>query len=229
MIRKTLLWFCLCAGVVLSAQTVPEQGTRKEILVNDRVHVASAVLPAHGSTPLHRHDRDFLVIPLDDAKLTNHEEGKPAAEVVLHRGEPVLIKGGFSHLETNEGDAAVHLTVVEFLAPQGVVKKITFEPSKFCNQGSATACVSEKYLFCSEKMCVSSVEFGPGVATEMHTHSTPHMVIALTDMEIKDQEEGRPAVTRNLKSGEVFYQPAGITHALVNGSKTAKFITVLWQ
>lgn len=226
--RKTLL--LLCAAMALSAQTPPpQQGFRKEMLVNEHVRIVSSRIPAHASMPVHRHDHDFLVVPLDDARLLAHEEGKPDAEVVLRRGEPAMVKGGFTHSETNESDRDVRVTVVEFMAPQGAVKRLDAKPSRYCTPGSKTACVTENYLFCSEKVCVSEVEFGPGAVTLMHRHSTAHMLIAVTDLNMKDEPEGQPAVQRDQKSGEVIYLPAGITHALVNGPQPARFITVVWK
>ena len=226
---KTALLSLFLAAVCCAQAQAPEQGSRQEILANQHVHVFSRVLAGHETLPLHRHDRDVLVVPLTDAHLTNHVEGKPAVDVVHHSGEPVMVRGGFSHSETNDGDAPVRLTGVEFTAPQGEAKPLDTPTSRFCNQGSKTACVTERYLFCTDKVCVSSVEFGPNVVTEMHRHATPHMLIALTDFDMKDEQAGKAAEQRSQKSGEAVYLPAGINHALVNGPRTARFITVVWK
>ncbi len=224
--KKMLLWLCLSS--MAGAQT-PAQPESKQLLSNDRVLVFTRSIPPHATVPMHKHERDFIVVPLVDARLTSHPEGKPDVAVVLHAGEPDFRKGDHSHSETNEGDTAARLTRIEFLYSQGEAKKLDTPTSHFCNQGSKTACITERYLFCTDKVCVCSVEFGPGAISEVHRHATPHMLVALNDLEMRDEQPGKPAEQRSLKAGEVAYLPAGINHALVNGPKAARFITVVWK
>lgn len=226
---KTMVLWLFIAAVAAAQAPAPDQPQSKQLLSNDRVQVFTRTIPPHASLPMHTHERDFLVVPLVDARLTSHPEGKPDVPVVLHAGEPTFTKGGYSHSETNDGDTEVRVTRVEFLYAQGEAKKLDTPASHFCNRGSRTACITERYLFCTDKICVSSVEFGPGAVSEVHRHATPHMLIAVTDMDMKDEQVGKPAADRKLKSGEVEYLPAGIEHVLVNGPRPARFITVVWK
>jgi quercetin dioxygenase-like cupin family protein len=74
------------------------------------------------------------------------------------------------------------------------------------------------------------VSIAPGAVTTRHSHATDHMLVAVSDFELTDQIEGKGAVVRTPKSGEVEYLPAGITHRLTNtGQVPARFTVILWR
>jgi len=123
--------------------------------------------------------------------------------------------------ETSEYEAA---------AARGKAGRVGTKDSHYCNPGSETACVNEKYLFCTNKVCVEDVTLGPGAVTIKHGHTTDHMLIAVSDYELTDDTEGKAPTIRTKKSGEVEYIPAGIRHQLTNtGKDTARFIVVVFR
>ena len=224
----------LLGAVAFGQTTVPvpieQEPFHKEILRNARVRVLRVEIPAHETTRLHRHDRDYLPVALTDAHLTNAVSGKAPVEEKVRLGEVRLTKGGFAHAVRNQGASAVRFTAVEFLEPQGESKPSREPRSRYCNPGSKTACVTEDYLFCTAKLCVSDVTFGPGAVSTRHSHSTDHVLLAVSDYELTDQVEGKGKVVRSVKSGGVEYISAGITHQLTNtGTAPARFIVVVFR
>jgi uncharacterized RmlC-like cupin family protein len=128
----------------------------------------------------------------------------------------------------NEGTEPFRAVIVDFADPQANVKKIGTS-SHSCNPENKT-CIDEKNLFCTAKVCVQDVTMAPGAATSRHTHATDHMMIAVSDYELTDEAEGKAAVVRSKKSGEVEYIAAGITHKLTNtGKAPAHFTVIVWR
>ncbi len=208
---------------------VDEAAITKQVMKNDNVEVGLTEIPAHTTENLHRHERDYLVVDLTDGQLTSNVEGGVGPKTMsFRRGEIHMVNGGFAHSITNDGAEPVRLLHVDFAEKQGRQTPGP-KPSHYCNVHSKTACVDEKYLFCTEKICVSDVTMGPGAITYRHRHSTDHMVIPLSDLDMKDDVTGGEPVMRNQKPGEVIYVPAGISHRLVNGRASCRFIVISWK
>jgi len=90
--------------------------------------------------------------------------------------------------------------------------------------------VDEKYLFCTDKFCVEDVTMDPGAMSTKHSHSTDHMLVAVTDYQLTDVIVGKPKKVRTKKAGEVEYIPAGITHQLTNtGAAKARFVVIAFK
>ncbi len=230
--RTSALLLACVAAVGAAAQqgaTVEQTAITKPVLKNDDVEVGVTEIPPHTTVNLHRHERDYLVVDLTDYQMVSNVEGGVAPrKIAAHRGDAHMIDGGFSHSIINDSDAPARMLHVDFAEKQG---RQTPGPkaSRYCNPRSKTACVDEKYLFCTEKLCVSDVTMGPGAVTYRHRHSTAHMVIPLTELEMKDEVTGGEGVRRQQKPGDVIYLPAGISHRLVNGPAACRFVVVSWK
>lgn len=217
-------------AVVLLLCAVAASEQRKEILRNQHVTITSVELAPGESTPMHRHDRDALTVFVTGGETKNTIEGEKPENDKMEPGTVRFRSGGFAHTRTNEGPDVFRAVVIEFAEPQGKTEKLGEKSSHYCNPGSKTACVKEKYLFCTAKVCVEEVTIAPGAVTIKHSHSTDHMLIAISDYELTDQAEGKPANVRKLASGEAEYIPAGITHQLTNtGKNDARFVVVVFR
>ncbi len=225
-----LLWlFCMMSLAQTAPVPVEQEPFHAPVFRNEHVLVLEVGIPPHQTTQLHQHAHQYLTVALSDGALTSTASGQPPVEEKRRRGE-VWMSPPMSHAVRNDSNTPFRATVVAFFARQGKVQSAQRKPSTYCNPKSKTACVTERYLFCTERICVSEVEMGPGALTMRHSHSTAHMVIAVSDLNMKDWIEGRPSATmRRQKSGEVLYLDAGITHQLENGSTPARFITVSWK
>jgi quercetin dioxygenase-like cupin family protein len=224
-----LLLCAACAGQVPAPIPDSEVPQRKEILRNHRVTVSLLELAPYEATPMHRHDRDLLAVFVDGGRTRNTVLGHKAAEDKMEVGEARFLSTGYAHATRNEGSGRLRVVIVEFADLQGEMEKVG-TTSHYCNSGSTTACVDEKQLFCTAKVCVEDVSVAPGAVTTKHSHTTDHMLVAVSDYELTDRVEGKGIVVRTRKSGEVEYIPAGITHRITNaGEAPARFIVIVWR
>lgn len=226
------MFLLAAAGMAQKPAPIPDSQVpqRKEIFRNQRVLVALLELAPREATPMHQHARDMIAVFVNGGSTTNTEYGhKPAADKMAP-GEVRFKNAGYAHASRNEGVNPFRVAVVEFADPQGKAEPAASKKSHYCNPGSATACVDEKSLFCTAKVCVEDVTIAPGALTTRHSHSTDHMLVAVSGYEFTDQIEGKGKVVRTRRSGEVEYIPAGITHQLTNSGKApARFIVVVWR
>ena len=224
-----LLLCAACAGQVPAPIPDSEVPQRKEILRNHRVTVSLLELAPREATPMHQHDRDMLAVFVDGGRTRNTVLGHKAVADKMAVGEARFLNAGYSHTTKNDGAGPLRVVIVEFSDPQGKVEEVG-TASHYCNPDSTTACVDEKQLFCTEKVCVEDVSIAPGAITTKHAHTTDHMLVAVSGYELTDRVEGKGIVIRTRKSGEVEYIPAGITHRITNtGQAPARFIVILWR
>ena len=226
-----LLLFCAAAAAQKPAP-IPDSEVpqRKEIFRNQRVVVSLLQIAPRDATPMHQHARDMISVFVTGGKTSRTMYGAKPMTDRIAAGEVRFRNAGFAHDTRNDGTGPFRATIIEFIDPQGKREKPASKKSHYCNPGSATACVDEKSLFCTAKVCVEDVTIAPGAVTTRHSHSTDHMLVAVSDYEFTDQIEGKGKVVRTRKSGEVEYIPAGITHQLTNtGKAAARFIVVVWR
>lgn len=226
-----LLLSCALSGAQKPAPIPDSQvPQRREILRNHRVMASLLELAPGDATPMHQHARDMIAVFVNGGKTSNTLYGhKPAADNMAP-GDVRFKNAGYAHASRNEGTGPFRVVVVEFADPQGNSEKPAIKGSHYCNPGSKTACVDEKGLFCTAKVCVEDVTIAPGAVTSRHSHATDHMLVAVSDYELTDTIEGKGKTVRRRKSGEVEYIAAGITHQLSNSGKApARFIVVVWR
>ena len=219
---------------VVAQQSAPASSTlmkeRKEIFRNSHVVAYVAEGAPGDAIPLHTHEHATLNVFLTAAHRRITVPGKPPVNDVRKRGAVVLDLEGTTHATQNVGKTPIIGVSIDFTRPQGKVIPSKQKREHYCNPGSRTQCVDEKYLFCTEQICVEDVTFAPGAISTKHAHMTDHMLIAITDYEFTDAVEGKGSIIRTRKSGEVEYIPAGITHQLTNTSKQpSRFIVVAFK
>ena len=218
----------ICLGQDSAPRTISAI-PHKEILRNEKVTISLMELAPQERTPMHQHDRDMLSVYVSGGRTRNTQFTQKAAADKTEPGQVRLRPAGYSHAVQNVGSEPYRLVMVEFADPQGKIKKIGTSSHR-CNPEKSTACIGEKNLFCTAKVCVQDVVMAPGAATSKHSHATDHMVIAISDFEMTDEAEGKEPSTRNYKSGEVVYIAAGLKHRLTNSGKTpAHFTVILWR
>jgi quercetin dioxygenase-like cupin family protein len=215
-------------------QSAPASSTlmkeRKEIFRNAHVVAYLAEGAPGDAVPLHTHEHATLNVFLTAAHRRITVPGKPAVDDVRKRGAVVLDLEGTTHTTQNVGKAPIVGVSIDFSKPQGKVVRSKQRSEHYCNAGSRKQCVDERYLFCTDQICVEDVTFAPGAISTKHAHMTDHMLIAISDYQLQDDVEGKGTVTRTRKSGEVEYIPAGITHQLTNtGLQPARFIVVAFK
>ena len=219
--RAVLVLLALCA--LCAAQKpapLPDSSVeqRKVILQNPRITVTRIDFGPGEAIPMHQHTHDILAVFIDGGRLRETVQGRKASLEKMHAGEVRFHPQGYAHSTKNLEDRPFRVAVVEFADPQGRLERPARpKKSHYCNTGSKTVCVEE-------------VTMAAGAITTKHSHTTDHMLVAISDYELTDQIEGKGTVVRTRKSGEVEYVPAGITHQLTNtGKASARFIVVVWR
>jgi quercetin dioxygenase-like cupin family protein len=74
---------------------------------------------------------------------------------------------------------------------------------------------------------VSEVNLEPGATVPSHHHDAAHLIVALTDLDLRSHIERKGAMSAQMKSGDVNWVPGGYTHPLTNvGKNPARFVAV---
>jgi quercetin dioxygenase-like cupin family protein len=86
---------------------------------------------------------------------------------------------------------------------------------------------TQDIMFVQDGVRVSETDLNPGADIPSHHHSGPHLVVAITDLDLRSDVEGQKPTTLHLKSGEVKWVPGNLTHTVTNvGKQEAKLITL---
>ena len=195
-------------------------------LENERVRVFQVEVATNASTLPHRHRHDYLFVTLGDARVSNEVEGKAAVELALADGETRFTTGNFAHKAKNLADRPFRNVTVELMQDE----KLRDQPSPWPPEAEGDRTFPGghiKVLFVHDGARVSEVVLQPGARVPRHHHDGPHLLVAVSDLELSSDVEGRGPATATLKAGDVKWLPGGFTHTLTNTSKSpARMVTV---
>ena len=193
----------------------------KPVFQNSRLTVTQSEIPPGAALVPDKHERDLITIMVSGA----------APKSKLAPGTVFFTRAGTTEQRVkNTTPTPLKAVTVEFAAAQGEMDWKFRNPTRYCNPGSKTACVDEKYLLCTAKVCVEEVRMGAGAISTKHSHDTDHMIVAISDYSLADDVVGKEVTMRDVKSGGVEYIPAGITHTLTNKSgKEIHFVVVVFR
>jgi quercetin dioxygenase-like cupin family protein len=180
------------------------------VLENAQVRVFQVEVAPHAATLMHRHKPDYVFVTLGAAEIENDVAGKPPVSLKLQDGETRFSTGGFAHIAKNLGDTPFRNVTVELLQPGPTTAAGGDEKPRELPGATITP------VFVKDGVRVSDVRLKAGGVIPRHHHDAPHLVVAVTDLSLRNEVEGQPATTRTLKAGEVAWIPGGITHTLTN-------------
>ena len=221
----------LLAAVVLSAQAIPEVEITNEALhhlafENELVRVFQVEIPPHQATLMHWHRHDYIYVTLGASDVSNEVKGKPPAEVKLQDGETHFSAAPFAHIARNLAAIPFRNVTIELLQDE---KARTGPPPNWDEERGLHVlnAGTQETLFVKDGARVSEVELQPGGVIPSHHHNGPHLVVAVTDLDLRSDVEGQGATPARMKSGETKWRPGGYTHTVTNtGTQPAKFVTV---
>jgi len=195
------------------------------VLENQYVRAFKVEVGPRQATLMHRHRHDYWFVTIGATGVENDVEGKSPAKLQLSDGETWFLVGGFAHIARNLSDTLFRNVTIEFMQDE---KARHSPPAKWDEERGLHVLDNgmQHILFVNDGVRVSEVELQPGGTIPRHHHVGPHLVTAVSDLELRSEVAGKGLSTRQLKSGEVAWVPGGFTHTVTNvGRQRAKFVT----
>lgn len=226
--KRALLLFLLIP--FLAAQTTTEVEITSEpshhlALENEYLRVFKVEVAPHALTLMHRHRHDYLYVILGDAHVSNEVEGKLPVDVKLADGDTRFAAGHFAHVAGNLSDQPFRNVTIELLQDE----KFRQMPSHWPEESGEKTFPGghSKILFVKDGVRVSEVDLEPGAIMPSHHHDGPHLLVAVTDLDVQSDVEGAGPMPGKFNAGDVKWLPGGYTHTLTNvGKSPARFVTV---
>ena len=219
------------AATLLAAQTVSEVEITSEphhhlALENAYVRAFKVEIPPGQATLMHRHRHDYIYVVLGPTDISNQVEGKPPVAMKLQDGETHSLDGGFAHIAAVTGATPFRNITIELLQDEKARKS---PPPKWDDERGLRILDGGTIdiMFVKDGVRVSEVDLQPGGLNPLHHHIGPHLVVALTNVNLRSQSAGQPATETHLKAGDIKWVPGNITHSTTNiGQQPAKMITL---
>jgi quercetin dioxygenase-like cupin family protein len=229
--KRPLACALLLVAVLACAQTASEveitnEGHHHLAFENEYIRVFKVEVAPQDSTLMHRHGHDYVFVILGAAQVSNEVKGKPPAELKLQDGETRFTPGGFAHIARNLAATPFRNVTIEFLQDE---KAHGSPPPKWDEERGLHVLEggTQEILFVQDGARVTEVELQPGGMMPSHHHNGPHLLVAVTDLEMRSDVEGQGPMPGHFKSGDAKWLPGDYTHTLTNvGKQTAKFVTV---
>ncbi|MDQ3753143.1 MAG: hypothetical protein M3371_00240 [Acidobacteriota bacterium] len=231
---KVLILLLLLCKFAAAQETAPisalEVKYRRQIFKNDRFSVFLLEIPPNHASLMHRHDTDILSIFVSGGETKGTIYGQPPREDRFAVGEVRFRPPGFTHSTENIGANVFRSVILEFNSSMGAIQPTKPPDSSYCNPGSETACVEEKYLFCTAKFCVKEVGIAPGAIWRDNEYASDQMLVGVSDYKLSYKPKGKAAHVRKRKSGEVEYFTGSSTRQWTNAaSGPARIIAIVFR
>ncbi|HEY1802423.1 MAG TPA: hypothetical protein VGG46_15960 [Terriglobales bacterium] len=195
-------------------------------LQNSAVRIFRVQVAANASTGLDIHGHDYIVLSLGNSAFKVKSEFN-SLSLQMAAGEMQVLKGGWPQRLVNTTDAPLDLVELEVengIDPEHPECGLT---AAECRDGEFGDGFTSSTLFETPKIKLSRVDLGPGGIFPKHSHIQSHVLVALADMKLNDQETGKDAENLQLKAGDVAWREGPEEHTLTNvGDKSAPIITV---
>jgi hypothetical protein len=151
-----------------------------------------------------------------------HEvRGRQPVMTHLEAAEVHTSKGGFAVAERNNSSVPAELLVIEAVKPASHGFNTPMR-----SFGYHDAAVGE-ILEAASLMRGYSTILAAGGHFEEHQENYDRLLIAVSDLKLREEVPGQPPSELQMKAGEVRWVPRGTTHATKNiGSSPATFITL---
>jgi len=224
----------LLAAIVLAAQSTSEVELTAEphhhlALENQYVRAFKVEVTPHDVTLVHLHHHDYVFVTLGASEVENDVKGKPPVTLKLQDGEARFVAGNFAHIARNLASTPFHNVTIELLQDAAAHKT---PPPKWDEERGLHVLHggTQDIMFVQDGVRVSEIELQPGAMLPSHHHSGPHLMIAVTDLDVRSDVEGQGPMPGHFKAGDVKWLPGGYTHTLTNtGKQAAKLVTLEFQ
>lgn len=216
------------ACIALYAQNeveIPSEPSHHPIFQNADVRVFKVEIAPHASTLLHRHHHDYFFVALAPATISSEVPGKPPVTLKLQTGEVHFTEGNFAHVAKNLGDKPFPHVTIELLKDAEARK----HPPKWDEDRALHIHHNgtQEVLFVKDGVRVSDFDLQPGGMVHNQRHPGPRLIVAVTDLDIRNAIAGKGTTAIQLKSGEIMWLKGGYTDMLMNpGKDPARWVTL---
>jgi quercetin dioxygenase-like cupin family protein len=223
--RAILLLPCLALFALAQTATAPAVPVLEEphhhlAIENEYVRVFKVEVLPHAETLLHRHDHDYVFVTIGDARVVNAPEGKAPVELKLADGETRFTRAPLVHVAKNLSGQSFRNVTIELIQDQANRDAAGTFPEVVSPE-------VQKVLFVQDGVRVSEYRLAPGATLPRHEHKRPHLVVAVSDLDLRSDVEGQGPMPGKFKAGDVKWLPGGYSHTLTNtGQKEARFVTL---
>jgi len=235
-VKIVFLAACSLPLVAGAQQVVPldREPSHHFALQNEYVRVFKVEVAPHSSTLLHQHDRDYIFVTLGASSVENDVLGKPPVQLQLKDGEARFAKGGFAHVAKNLSDKPFRNLTIELLKGGDSIvpcdhskESCDLQVGPNCVVGGLVMCARSYQVLAGENPEVRRTEIPAGLALGKHTHSGPHLGIALTDLDLLSVDAAGKTKEIHQHAGDISWIPGSLTHTLSNvGKQTASLVTI---
>jgi len=223
----------LCLSTFAAAQTesvvdISNDSHHHLLLENDKLRIFAVDLGAHESTPLIRHDHNYLVITLADSEIASWAEGQSGVITYQYNQNDIrFFFGGPARALRNDTPNSYHNLTIEFLNPK--VTTLGFVPKAGRWEYGSSAMLPPAD---PKKAFVDTLDLGEGKIRDVQLlpddeYSEPEkpvdeLLIPLTDIELK---QGAERIRKS--QGELLSILAGHQKKLVNDATTPARMVVV--
>ena len=149
--------------------------------------------------------------------------GGPERE--LADGDTRFTAGNFAHAVKDLSDQPFRNVTIELMQDA----KLRQTPSHWLEENGEKTFPGgrRKILFVKDGVRVSEINLEPGATVPSHRHDGPHLVVAVSDLDLRSDVEGSGPMPGKFKAGDVKWLPGGYTHTVTNvGKSPARLVTV---
>jgi quercetin dioxygenase-like cupin family protein len=224
----------LFAATLLLAQVAPAVEITAELhhhlsLENKSVRVFNVEVAPGNETQLHWHRHDYVAVNLGDTEIVNAVKDKAPVNVKLYDGQTTFSSAAFAHVARNQGSQVFRNVTIEILEDESLRHAASpWDPKQ--NEDRALVTFdggTQQILFVKDAIRVSEMELQPGAVIPLHHHAGPHLLVAVSDLDLRSDITAQTPKFAHLKSGECKWIDGGFSHILKNtGASPAKFVTL---
>ena len=231
---------CIGATLMVAQATAPEFEITNEAhhhltFENQYVRVFNVEVGPNTQTEMHWHRHDYIAVTLGDAEVSNTVKDKPTVTVKLHDGDTTFASGNFAHYVSDLGNQPFRNVTIELLQDASLrnsaaTGKIHWDEDRGLSVFDRG---TKQILFVKDGIRVTEFELQPGGTVPNQHHTGPHLLVAVTDLDIRsdvksDEPKGpQGPMPGHFKSGDHKWLPGNYSHTITNtGAKPAKFVTL---
>jgi quercetin dioxygenase-like cupin family protein len=218
----------LCAALAAGQEAVPveQEPHHKLVLENEYVRVWRVEVPRGGFVKRHVHQGAFLQISsgsecLDGTKLRD-------CTVTLTEPEVESAIGVGHHGSTRWLEVDLKRPLGELECGVARVQRLHSCPPKVDVTATSHAGVHRRSTkLAAVRLVAEEQELSVGGETELHEHTAPHLVVAVSDLRLRSEAPVGEPQQIAAAAGDVQWVPAGVKHKLTNvGDRPARWITL---